>query len=157
MRGIAVHGHHGVFEVERREGQEFVIDLVLGMDTGAAAPSDDLQDTVDYGTLVDEVRSAVANDPVDLIETLAQRIADVCLRHDQVDSRGSDRAQAARPDPGDVRGRRPDHQPEPSVTRERPAPAPRPTTTGAPVTESPNPTSSTPTRSPARCTPSAAR
>ena len=85
MRGIAVHGHHGVFDFERRDGQEFVIDLVLGIDTRAAAASDDLQDTVDYGTLVDQVRSAVANDPVDLIETLAQRIADVCLRHAQVD------------------------------------------------------------------------
>ena len=88
------------------------IDLVLGMDTRGAARSDDLQDTVDYGTLVDQVRSAVANDPVDLIETLAQRIADVCLRNDQVDRRGGHRAQAPRPDPGDVRGRRPDHQPE---------------------------------------------
>ena len=44
-----------------------------------------MKDTVDYGTLVDEVRSAVANDPVDLIETLAQRIADVCLRHARVE------------------------------------------------------------------------
>ncbi len=85
VRGLAVHGHHGVFEFERREGQEFVVDLVLGMDTGPAAQSDDLQDTVDYGTLVEEVRSAVANDPVDLIETLAQRIADVCLRHTRVE------------------------------------------------------------------------
>jgi dihydroneopterin aldolase len=86
VRGIAVHGHHGVFEVERREGQEFRIDLVLGMDTRGAARSDDVQDTVDYGTLVDQVRSAVAGDPVDLIETLAQRIADICLRNDQVDN-----------------------------------------------------------------------
>ena len=86
VRGIAVHGHHGVFEVERREGQEFRIDLVLGMDTRGAARSDDLQDTVDSGTLVDQVRSAVASDPVDLIETLAQRIADICLRNDQVDN-----------------------------------------------------------------------
>ena len=86
MRGIAVHGHHGVFEFERRDGQEFVIDLTLGMDTRPAATSDDLQDTVDYGTLVDEVRSAVANDPVDLIETLAQRIADVCLSRAQVET-----------------------------------------------------------------------
>jgi 7,8-dihydroneopterin aldolase/epimerase/oxygenase len=86
VRGLSVHGHHGVFEFERREGQEFVVDLVLGMDTGAAARSDDLQDTVDYGTLVEEVRSAVANDPVDLIETLAQRIADVCLRHARVEA-----------------------------------------------------------------------
>ena len=86
VRGIAVHGHHGVFEFERRDGQEFVIDLTLGMDTRPAATSDDLQDTVDYGTLVDEVRSAVANDPVDLIETLAQRIADVCLSRAQVET-----------------------------------------------------------------------
>ena len=86
VRGLAVHGHHGVFEFERRDGQEFVVDLVLGMDTGPAAQSDDLQDTVDYGTLVEEVRSAVANDPVDLIETLAQRIADVCLRHPRVEA-----------------------------------------------------------------------
>src|ERR1700712_2643792 len=85
VRGIAVHGHHGFFDFERRDGQEFVIDLVLGMDTRPAARSDDLQDTVDYGTLVDEVRSAVANDPVDLIETLAQRIADVCLSRAQVE------------------------------------------------------------------------
>jgi 7,8-dihydroneopterin aldolase/epimerase/oxygenase len=86
VRGLAVHGHHGVFEHERRDGQEFVIDLVLGVDTRVAARSDDLQDTVDYGTLVDEVRTAVADDPVDLIETLAQRIADVCLRNALVDT-----------------------------------------------------------------------
>jgi dihydroneopterin aldolase len=85
IRGLAVRGHHGVFDFERRDGQEFVIDLVLGMDTRSAARSDDLRDTVDYGTLVDEVRSAVENDPVDLIETLAERIADVCLSRAQVE------------------------------------------------------------------------
>jgi 7,8-dihydroneopterin aldolase/epimerase/oxygenase len=86
VRGIVVQGHHGVFDFERRDGQEFVIDLVLAMDTRAAARNDDLHDTVDYGTLVDEVRSAVSQDPVDLIETLAQRIADVCLRHSHVEA-----------------------------------------------------------------------
>ena len=86
VSGIVVRGHHGVFDHERRDGQEFVIDLVLGMDTRSAAQNDDLHDTVDYGTLVDEVRSAVENDPVDLIETLAQRIADVCLRHQHVEA-----------------------------------------------------------------------
>jgi len=85
VRGLAVHGHHGVLDFERRDGQEFVIDLVLSLDTRGAAASDDLQDTVDYGTLVKEVRSAVEHDPVDLIETLAQRIAEVCLRHSGVD------------------------------------------------------------------------
>lgn len=77
--GIACRGHHGVFDFEKREGQTFVVDLVLGVDTRPAAASDDLQDTVDYGSLVASVQAAVENDPVDLIETLAQRIADVCL------------------------------------------------------------------------------
>jgi len=79
VRGIECHGHHGVFEFERREGQIFVIDLTLGIDTAPAAASDDLHDTVDYGSLVAAVKAAVETDPVDLIETLAQRIAGVCL------------------------------------------------------------------------------
>jgi dihydroneopterin aldolase len=77
--GIACFGHHGVFDFERREGQAFFVDLVLGLDTGPAAASDDLHDTVDYGSLVASVKAAVETEPVDLIETLAQRIADVCL------------------------------------------------------------------------------
>lgn len=77
--GVECFAHHGVFDFERREGQTFVIDLALGVDTSVAAASDDLRDTVDYGSLVGSVKSAVEKDPVDLIETLAQRIADVCL------------------------------------------------------------------------------
>jgi len=84
VRGIAATGHHGVFDFERREGQTFVVDLALGVDTASAAASDDLRDTVDYGTLVASVLAAVQTDPVDLIETLAQRIADVCLTDDRV-------------------------------------------------------------------------
>ena len=77
--GIEALGHHGVLDFERREGQVFKVDLVLGLDTGPAARSDDLHDTVDYGSLVAAVKQAVETDPVDLIEKLAQRIADVCL------------------------------------------------------------------------------
>ena len=84
VRGIECRGHHGVFEFERREGQAFVIDLTLGLDTTPAARSDDLRDTVDYGSLVASVQAAVETDPVDLIETLAQRIAGVCLLDDRV-------------------------------------------------------------------------
>ena len=83
--GIACYGHHGVFEFERREGQTFVVDLVLGLDTRPAAASDDLRDTVDYGSLVTSVKNAVETDPVDLIETLAERIADVCLLDSRVE------------------------------------------------------------------------
>ena len=79
ITGIECFAHHGVFDVERREGQVFVVDLTLGLDTAPAAASDDLQDTVDYGSLVGSVKSAVERDPVDLIETVAQRIAEECL------------------------------------------------------------------------------
>ena len=82
--GIEAVGHHGVFDFERREGQVFKVDLVLGLDTATAAHSDDLQDTVNYGSLVAAVKKAVETDPVDLIETLAQRIADVCLDDNRV-------------------------------------------------------------------------
>ena len=83
--GLECFGHHGVFEHERREGQTFVIDLVLGLDTAAAAASDDLADTVHYGELAMAVKAAVERDPVDLIETLADRIAAICLTDHRVD------------------------------------------------------------------------
>ena len=84
VQGIEAYGHHGVFDFERREGQIFRVDLVLGLDTRPAARSDDLQDTVDYGTLVAAVKQAIETDPVDLIEKLAQRIADLCLADPRV-------------------------------------------------------------------------
>ena len=83
--GVECFGHHGVFDVERRQGQVFVLDLVLGLDTSVAASSDDLHDTVDYGSLVDAVVAAVGRDPVDLIETLAERVARICLRDARVE------------------------------------------------------------------------
>ena len=85
ITGIECFGHHGVFEAEKRDGQPFLIDLVLGLDSRLAAASDDLHDTVDYGSLVTRVKAAVESDPVDLIETLAQRIADICLLDGRVE------------------------------------------------------------------------
>lgn len=85
ITGIECLGHHGVFDHERRDGQPFVIDLTLGLDTSVAAASDDLQDTVDYGSLVGQVKTAVESDPVDLIETLAHRVAGICLAHGRVE------------------------------------------------------------------------
>ncbi|MGH3423547.1 MAG: dihydroneopterin aldolase [Nocardioidaceae bacterium] len=84
ITGIEAHGHHGVLEHERRFGQPFVVDVVLGLDLGPAASSGDLSRTVDYGTLSRGVHDAVASDPVDLIETLAQRIVEVCFGYEAV-------------------------------------------------------------------------
>ena len=76
--------HHGVFATERRDGQIFLVDLDLVVDTAEAAASDDLAHTVDYGSLVTDVVAAVASEPVDLIETVAERIAGVCLARERV-------------------------------------------------------------------------
>lgn len=79
LRGIRVHAHHGVYPAERAEGQLFVVDVVLGVDTSVAAATDSLADTVNYAELAENVAKAVGSDPVDLIETVAHRVADVCL------------------------------------------------------------------------------
>jgi 7,8-dihydroneopterin aldolase/epimerase/oxygenase len=79
LRGLRGFGRHGVLPDERTYGQEFLVDVDLGLDTRPAAGSDDLADTVDYGTLADRVVALVEAEPVNLIETLAGRIADLCL------------------------------------------------------------------------------
>jgi 7,8-dihydroneopterin aldolase/epimerase/oxygenase len=79
LTGLTVFGRHGVYDHERAEGQEFTIDLRLRLDLAPAAASDDVVDTVHYGELAEKVAAIVAGEPVDLIETLASRIADAAL------------------------------------------------------------------------------
>jgi 7,8-dihydroneopterin aldolase/epimerase/oxygenase len=79
LTGLTVRGHHGVFDFERREGQDFVVDVDLELDTSMAAASDDVTDTVHYGELATALAEVVGGEPVNLLETLAQRLADVCL------------------------------------------------------------------------------
>ena len=79
LRGLSVRGRHGVLDAERELGQTFVLDVVLHLDTRAAAADDDLTRTVHYGVLAEQVAAVVAGEPVALVETLAQRVADVAL------------------------------------------------------------------------------
>lgn len=79
ITGLRVRGRHGVFEHERRDGQDFVIDAVLWLDTAPAAAGDDLRLTADYGGLTSRLAAIVAGEPVNLIETLASRLAQACL------------------------------------------------------------------------------
>jgi dihydroneopterin aldolase len=84
LTGLTVHGHHGVLERERRAGQDFVVDVVLHLDTRPAAAVDDLARTVDYGEVAQALAAIVAGDPVNLVETLAARLAAEALRDDRV-------------------------------------------------------------------------
>ena len=85
LTGLRARGHHGVLAVEREQGQDFVVDVVLHLDLAPASRSDDLSRTVHYGLLAEAVVADVRGEPLDLIEALAERIAQTCLRHAAVD------------------------------------------------------------------------
>jgi dihydroneopterin aldolase len=84
LRGLTVRGNHGVFDHERRDGQDFVVDITLWIDLSAAAASDDLADTVDYGVLAERAADIVAGPPRKLIETVAGAIADDVMSDERV-------------------------------------------------------------------------
>jgi 7,8-dihydroneopterin aldolase/epimerase/oxygenase len=85
LRGLRARGHHGVYAEERATGQTFLVDVVLHVDTRRAAESDDVSDTVHYGELATEIVGVVEGEPVNLLETLAARIASVCLSRSLVE------------------------------------------------------------------------
>jgi 7,8-dihydroneopterin aldolase/epimerase/oxygenase len=84
LTGLRASAFHGVLEHERRTGQIFVIDVTVWLDLEPAGETDDIARTVHYGELAEQVVSAVESEPVDLIETVAERVADVALSHSAV-------------------------------------------------------------------------
>jgi dihydroneopterin aldolase len=79
LRGLRVRGNHGVYDHERRDGQDFVIDVTVWLDLAPAGASDDLADTLDYGALARRVAAIVGGPPANLIEAVAGRVADAVL------------------------------------------------------------------------------
>ncbi len=86
VRGLTAHAHHGVYAFERERGQTFRVDAVLELDTVPAAAGDDLERTVNYAELAQRLHAVLTGEPVDLLETLAQRLAEVCLADPLVDA-----------------------------------------------------------------------
>ncbi|CDQ47192.1 dihydroneopterin aldolase [Mycolicibacterium neoaurum] len=81
LRGLTVRGHHGVFDHERRDGQDFIVDITVWVDLAAAAASDDLADTVDYGGLAADI---VGGPPRNLIETVSAEIAEDVMTDERI-------------------------------------------------------------------------
>ncbi|OBB75378.1 dihydroneopterin aldolase FolB [Mycolicibacterium flavescens] len=84
LRGLRVRGYHGVYEHERRDGQDFIVDITVWIDLAAAAASDDLADTLDYGALAQRAADVIAGPPRDLIETVAAEIAEGVMEDERV-------------------------------------------------------------------------
>ncbi|SFN71312.1 dihydroneopterin aldolase [Mycetocola miduiensis] len=81
LTGLRVRAHHGVYEFERENGQDFLVDVTVGLDLQKASASDDVTQTIHYGELAERITAAVASDPVRLIETVAERVADLVLSY----------------------------------------------------------------------------
>jgi len=87
LTGIHGFGYHGLFEQERKDGQDFFVDLTLSVDLKAGSQSDSIADTVNYAEITDLVVEEITSNPVNLIEKLAARIAERVLnQHMKVSS-----------------------------------------------------------------------
>jgi dihydroneopterin aldolase len=84
LRGLRVRGNHGVFDHERADGQDFIVDITVWMDLSPAAASDDLADTLDYGVLAQRAADIVAGTPRNLIETVSAEIADTVMTDERL-------------------------------------------------------------------------
>ncbi|RZS41217.1 dihydroneopterin aldolase [Herbihabitans rhizosphaerae] len=84
LTGLRVHGHHGVLDREKADGQHFLVDITVWVDLNTAAASDELSDTIDYGVLAERAAAIVGGPPRDLIETVSAEIADEVMADERV-------------------------------------------------------------------------
>jgi dihydroneopterin aldolase len=79
LTGLRANAFHGVLAHERANGQLFILDVTVHLSLAEAAATDDLTKTMDYGALAERIVRNVESDPVDLIETVAGRVASLVL------------------------------------------------------------------------------
>lgn len=75
IEGLRIQTTIGFYEWEKQIKQTLIIDLTLGWDISKAALNDELDKTLDYAKISEDVEIFANKNPVDLIETLAERIA----------------------------------------------------------------------------------
>lgn len=86
LQGVSAHGRHGVLEFEKRDGQTFVVDVTMALDLSIPGRSDDLSHTVSYAEIAAAVMARITGPSFDLIERLAEVIADDVLLNELVES-----------------------------------------------------------------------
>jgi dihydroneopterin aldolase len=84
VRDLVLTGKIGVHKHEKANAQRLRINLDLAVSEGAAPATDKLSEVVCYENVVDGVRAIVADGHVNLVETLAERIADMCLEDPRI-------------------------------------------------------------------------
>jgi dihydroneopterin aldolase len=84
LRGLWVMGVHGVLPEEQTRAQPFEVDLDVEADLSVAGASDDVADTIDYGAISELVARVVGEERYQLLERLAERIAEAVLADPRV-------------------------------------------------------------------------
>lgn len=79
LKGLRVYGYHGVLDFERQEGQYFVVDAKIWVDASRAVATDSIENTVSYAEIAELISANVKANPVNLLESLAQRLAQEVL------------------------------------------------------------------------------
>ncbi|WP_082235804.1 dihydroneopterin aldolase [Halobacillus massiliensis] len=80
VNGMEFWGYHGLFPEENKLGQRFYVDLKLELDLKPASTSDDMNQSIDYGAIYEETKKVVEGEAKNLVETVAEEIADVLLK-----------------------------------------------------------------------------
>ncbi|MEV6137098.1 dihydroneopterin aldolase [Nocardia sp. NPDC051990] len=86
LRGLRAYGYHGCFDYERRDGQEFLVDLTVWVDFATAAATDDLANTIDYGALAERAVRIIQGPPRNLIEKVVAEIADDVMTDPRIEA-----------------------------------------------------------------------
>ncbi|WP_096441091.1 dihydroneopterin aldolase [Alteribacter populi] len=79
IKGMEFYAYHGAFAEENKLGQRWYVDVSLDMDTKPAGTTDDLDKTVNYAEVYEQVKKTMEAEPVKLVETLCERIAKTLL------------------------------------------------------------------------------
>ena len=81
LKGLRIPARHGVTDEERAAGQTFAVDVMARLDLSEAGRTDDLSETLDYGVLAEAIHGRVSGEQWNLIETVAERVADLVLEN----------------------------------------------------------------------------
>tara|TARA_B110000091_G_C13711296_1_gene430609 strand:+ start:76 stop:432 length:357 start_codon:yes stop_codon:yes gene_type:complete len=84
IKGLSIQTTIGFFAWEKEIKQTLVIDLAMGWNTAAAAKNDELAKTLDYAEISTAINTFANENPVDLIETLAERMAEYLIKTYQI-------------------------------------------------------------------------
>lgn len=97
LKGLSFYGYHGLFPEENRLGQIFVVDLILFLPLAQAGKTDEMKYSIDYGMVYNVVREIVEGEPKNLIEAVAETIAEKLLK--QFPSLKACQVEVAKPNP----------------------------------------------------------